>query len=148
MRRVERLNSRAGVYALSLVTWHNLKIVRPVSHNLLNSPQRNCQVVQLTSLRSAADTFSALLRDTLKQELDRGQMRAVKPFARTLYSEVIIPVGSNVAIDKEREDGSIIKDPDAPEDSDAIQGEYLGGLGFTFKFPGDAKKYASLPISY
>lgn len=103
-------------------------------------------MVQLTSLRPAADTFSTFLRDALKLELDRGQMRAVRPFAKTLYSEVIIPVGSNVATDKEREDGSIIKDPDAPEDSDAIQGEYLGGLGFTFKFPGDAKKYASLPV--
>lgn len=64
----------------------------------------------------------------------------MKPFVKTLYSEVIIPMGATSITDKEREDGSIIKDPDAPEDSDAIQGEYLGGLGFTFKFPGDAKK--------
>lgn len=28
VRRVERLNARAGVYALSLSTWHGMKIVR------------------------------------------------------------------------------------------------------------------------
>ncbi|KAF8310087.1 TBC-domain-containing protein [Clavulina sp. PMI_390] len=123
VRRVERLNSRAGVYALSLVTWHNLKIV-----------------VQLTSLRPAADAFSGHLRDSLKSQLELGRMKAVKPFSRTLYSEAIIPIGGTAATDKEREDGSVIKDPDAPEDGNAIQGEYLGGLGFTFKFPGDAKK--------
>jgi len=27
IRRVERLNARAGVYALSLLTWHGMKIV-------------------------------------------------------------------------------------------------------------------------
>lgn len=27
IRRVERLNARAGVYALSLSTWHGMKIV-------------------------------------------------------------------------------------------------------------------------
>lgn len=28
IRRVERLNARAGIYALSLLLWHNMKIVR------------------------------------------------------------------------------------------------------------------------
>ena len=28
IRRVERLNARAGIYALSLTTWHGMKIVR------------------------------------------------------------------------------------------------------------------------
>jgi hypothetical protein len=28
IRRVERLNARAGIYALSLSTWHGAKIVR------------------------------------------------------------------------------------------------------------------------
>jgi len=27
IRRVERLNARAGIYALSLLTWHGMKIV-------------------------------------------------------------------------------------------------------------------------
>lgn len=29
IRRVERLNSRAGVFALSLATWHGMRVVRP-----------------------------------------------------------------------------------------------------------------------
>jgi hypothetical protein len=33
IRRVERLNSRAGVFALSLATWHGMRVVRPsLSH--------------------------------------------------------------------------------------------------------------------
>ena len=28
IRRVERLNARAGIYALSLSLWHGMKIVR------------------------------------------------------------------------------------------------------------------------
>jgi len=28
IRRVERLDARAGIYALSLLTWHGMKIVR------------------------------------------------------------------------------------------------------------------------
>lgn len=34
IRRVERLNARAGIYALSLSLWHGMKIVRI----LLSSP--------------------------------------------------------------------------------------------------------------
>jgi hypothetical protein len=97
------------------------------------------QILQLTSLRPNADQFSGSLRDALKMELQRGQMKVMKQFVKTLYSEVLIPP-SSAATDREREDGSIIKESNSFEDSDAIQGEYLGGLGFTFKFPGDAKK--------
>jgi TBC1 domain family member 8/9 len=95
--------------------------------------------VQLTSLRPAADQFSGFLRDALKVELELGHMKSMKSFVSTLYSEVIIPPTSPL-LDNEREDGSIIKDPEATEESNAIQGEYHGGLGFEFKFPGDAKK--------
>lgn len=63
----------------------------------------------------------------------------MKQFVKTLYSEVLIPP-SSAATDKEREDGSIIKDAGATDEYDALPGEYHGGLGFTFKFPGDAKK--------
>ena len=41
------------------------------------------QIVQLTSLRPTADLFCALLRDSLKLELERGQMKLVKSFAKT-----------------------------------------------------------------
>lgn len=95
------------------------------------------QVVQLTSLRPTADLFCALLRDGLKIELQRGQMKSVKSFIKTCYSEALISTSSGVA-DNEREDGSLIseeKDHAAPRES-----TYHGGLGLKFKFPGDPKK--------
>ncbi|KAH8832891.1 rab-GTPase-TBC domain-containing protein [Flagelloscypha sp. PMI_526] len=117
IRRVERLNARAGIYALSLSTWHGMKIV-----------------VQLTSLRPTADLFCALLRDALKIELQRGQMKAVKGFAKTCYSEVLISDTASTA--NEQEDGSLIENASG----DAAEHAYHGGLGLKFKFPGDPKK--------
>ncbi|PPQ85269.1 hypothetical protein CVT25_010042 [Psilocybe cyanescens] len=119
IRRVERLNARAGVYALSLLTWHGMKII-----------------VQLTSLRPTADLFCSLLRDALKVELQRGQMKLVKTFVKTCYSEVLISDTSNAA-DNEREDGSLITDA---ADGSNPEISYHGGLGLKFKFPGDPKK--------
>ncbi|KAJ6568400.1 rab-GTPase-TBC domain-containing protein [Mycena vulgaris] len=113
IRRVERLNARAGIYALSLSTWHGAKII-----------------VQLTSLRPTADLFCSLLRDALKIELQRGQMRAVKGFVKTCYSEALVSTTSHVA-DNEREDGSLIseeKDDPVPRES-----TYHGGLGLKYK---------------
>ncbi|KAG6811223.1 hypothetical protein H0H92_008440 [Tricholoma furcatifolium] len=128
IRRVERLNARAGIYALSLSTWHGQKIdVDLVAY----------KIVQLTSLRPTADTFCALLRDALRVELQRGQMKQVKGFVKTCYSEALVSDSSNVA-ENEREDGSLIseeKEGGQPRDS-----TYHGGLGLRFKFPGDPKK--------
>ncbi|KAF7289041.1 hypothetical protein HMN09_01352300 [Mycena chlorophos] len=122
IRRVERLNARAGIYALSLSTWHGSKII-----------------VQLTSLRPTADLFCSLLRDALKLELQRGQMRAVKGFVKTCYSEALISTTSQVA-DNEREDGSLITDEKEDGGSAPREVAYHGGLGLKFKFPGDPKK--------
>lgn len=119
IRRVERLNARAGVYALSLLTWHGMKII-----------------VQLTSLRPSADLFCSLLRDALKLELQRGQMKLVKNFVKTCYSEVLISDPSNAA-ENEREDGSLISEGKAGASQEI---SYHGGLGLRFKFPGDPKK--------
>ncbi|EKM82068.1 hypothetical protein AGABI1DRAFT_70677 [Agaricus bisporus var. burnettii JB137-S8] len=110
IRRVERLNARAGIYALSLLTWHGMKII-----------------VQLTSLRPTADLFCGLLRDALKIELQKGQMKAVKGFTKTCFSESLIV--DPLVVDGE--DGDIAKDDQVP---------YHGGLGLKFKFPGDPKK--------
>ncbi|KAF9482599.1 TBC-domain-containing protein [Pholiota conissans] len=119
IRRVERLNARAGVYALSMSTWHGMKII-----------------VQLTSLRPTADLFCSLLRDALKVELQRGQMKLVKNFVKTCYSEVLVSESSTSA-DNEREDGSLIPDE---KDGTTQEVTYHGGLGLKFKFPGDPKK--------
>ncbi|KAI0796190.1 TBC-domain-containing protein [Abortiporus biennis] len=113
IRRVERLNARAGVYALGLSLWHQMKIV-----------------VQLTSLRPTADLFCSLLRDALKAELQRGQMKLVKGFVKSCYSEILVAAG------EEKEGEAKVEDP-SPDSPDYM---YLGGLGLKFKFPGDPKK--------
>lgn len=133
---MERLNARAGVYALSLSTWHGMKIVSRRLHprNILTPLW---QIVQLTSLRPTADAFCALLREALKAELQRGQMKAVKGFVKTCYSETLISMTSSVA-EHEREDGSLIsgnKEGTLPPEVD-----FHGGLGLRFRFPGDPKK--------
>lgn len=137
VRRVERLNARAGIYALSLLMWHGGKIVR--SQMLLLSFIANSisQIVQLTSLRPTADLFCSLLREALKIELQKGHMKTVKPFVKTCYSEALISTTSNPA-DNEHEDGSL-------NNNDGVN--YHGGLGLKFKFPGDPKKYAVLNAS-
>ncbi|PCH44470.1 TBC-domain-containing protein [Wolfiporia cocos MD-104 SS10] len=116
IRRVERLNARAGVYALSLSLWHGLKII-----------------VQLTSLRPTADLFCALLRDSLKIDLQRGRMKAVKGFVKTCYSEVLLASAEN-----DEKDGGVSKADESA--SHTAESMYLGGLGLKFKFPGDPKK--------
>jgi TBC1 domain family member 8/9 len=115
IRRVERLNARAGVYALSLATWHGLKFV-----------------VQLTALRPTADHFCGILRESLKEQLQKGQMKHVKTFVKTCYSEALASDTPNDAADNEREDGSLL--------DNSSEAKYLGGLGLKFKFPGDPKK--------
>ncbi|KAI0692491.1 TBC-domain-containing protein [Cytidiella melzeri] len=113
IRRVERLNARAGIYALSLSLWHGTKIV-----------------VQLTSLRPTADLFCSLLRDALKAELSRGQMKAVKSFINSCYSEILL---ANAEGDDK--DGALPKADLSSSDS-----LHLGGLGLRFKYPGDPRK--------
>lgn len=93
------------------------------------------KVVQLTSLRPTADLFCSLLRDALKAELLRGQMKSVKGFVKTCYSEVLVASGN----EEDDRDGSVAKaESMAGNSSDSM---YLGGLGLKFKFPGDARKY-------
>jgi hypothetical protein len=120
VRRVERPNARAGVYSLSILLWHGMKIS-----------------VQLTSLRPAADQFCALLSMALKAELQAGKMKTVKPFSKTCYSENLILDTSPVA-DNEREDGSLIDGGRKVGEGNAPA--FHGGLGLKFKFPGDPKK--------
>ncbi|KAF9063947.1 rab-GTPase-TBC domain-containing protein [Rhodocollybia butyracea] len=114
VRRVERLNARAGIYALSLALWHGGKII-----------------VQLTSLRPTADLFCALLRDALKIELQKGRMKSVKGFVKTCYSEVLVSAAAPTPSDEKDE---------AEGADDASESSYHGGLGLRFRFPGDPKK--------
>jgi TBC1 domain family member 8/9 len=63
-------------------------------------------------------------------ELQRGQMKAVKSFVQTCYSEVLI-ASANETDGKEKSDALPGNDPNSM---------YLGGLGLKFKFPGDPRK--------
>ena len=85
-----------------------------------------------------------MLRDALKVELQKGQMKLVKGFAKTCYSEVLV-AGDTAVADNEREDGSLIEAKGDDADS-----QYHAGLGLKFKYPGDPKKCVicslSLPI--
>ena len=119
------------------MAWHENCVSHPFSSAILRPTSLDWQIVQLTSLRPTADLFCSLLRDALKVELQRGQMKLVKGFARTCYSEALVSEGSTVA-DNEREDGSLIsEEKDDPEPRGST---YHGGLGLRFKFPGDPKK--------
>ena len=96
----------------------------------------------MTSLRPTADQFCALLRDALKVELQQGQLKLVKGFVKTCYSEVLVS-DSSVQAENEREDGSLIA---SEKDGNSQAFNFHGGLGLKFKFPGDPKKYVLVCI--
>jgi hypothetical protein len=95
-------------------------------------------------MRSTAEAFCDALREGLKAQLALGQMKYLKVFARTLFSEAL--TSSNKA-DTVLDEGSSrekvatadLVDLEEPE----LPGDYLRGLGAEFKFPGDPKKYAA-----
>lgn len=78
--------------------------------------------------------FCSLLRDALKIELQKGQIKAVKGFAKTCFSESLITEPS--VADGEEAASDV---PGAEKDAGA-EITYHGGLGLKFKFPGDPKK--------
>lgn len=90
--------------------------------------------MQLTSLRPNADLFCALLRDSLKVELQRGQMKLVKGFSKTCFSEILLATAS-----EDEKEAAAARE----EDLTAADTMYTGGLGLKFKFPGDARKYVA-----
>jgi hypothetical protein len=89
-------------------------------------------------LRPTADLFCTLLKEALKVELSKGQMKALKAFVKTCYSETLVDSSGSLS-------ASMIKDQDQEEDNDykatdSSQPQYHTGLGHRFKFPGDPKK--------
>ena len=67
----------------------------------------------------------------MKAELQRGQMKAVKNFVQTCYSEILV-----VSDEWDEKD----KDAKLKGDAGATDSMHLGGLGLKFKFPGDPRK--------
>ena len=100
--------------------------------------------MQLTSLRPTADLFCSLLRDALKVELQKGNMKAVKGFVKTCYSELLVANASEVADEKAGE-AAAAKAEDGSTAATSSESMYLGGLGLKFKFPGDPKKWVAEP---
>lgn len=104
----------------------------------LSTPILRSQIVQLTSLRPTADLFCTLLKEALKVELSKGQMKTLKTFVKTCYSESLAASSASMS-------ASMIKEQDQEEDTesktmDGNQPTYHTGLGHRFKFPGDPKK--------
>jgi hypothetical protein len=96
------------------------------------------QIVQLTSLRPTADLFCTLLKEALKVELSKGQMKALKTFVKTCYSESLVDTSASLSASMVKE-----QDQDEAKDSktaDSSQPLCHTGLGNRFKFPGDPKK--------
>lgn len=132
VRRVERLNTRGTVFALSIVVWHGMKVI-----------------LQLNALRPSCEHFCAVLRDQLRAQL--GNMKLLKPFLAGCYSEFLItddvpdPKGKRVATDaadgtadtpaSETDEKALLTAP-----ADKEEPKYQMGLGATFGFPGDARK--------
>lgn len=135
VRRVERLNTKGTVFALSIVVWHGMKII-----------------LQLNALRPSCEHFCAVLRDQLRAQL--GNMKLLKPFLTGCYSEFLIsddlsdPKGKRAVTDASLTPASEGDDPsntasaaaevEAPADKEPPK--YQAGLGATFGFPGDARK--------
>jgi hypothetical protein len=60
-------------------------------------------------------------------------MKSMKPFVKLCYSEYLLSEG-------EAGEGVVDENGDAAGTKADEEAPYLGGLGLTFKFPGDAKK--------
>ncbi|KAF9420202.1 hypothetical protein BGZ94_009182 [Podila epigama] len=78
IRRVERMNSRSTMYALSILTWHQMRIVFR-----LNGPRTLCE------------KFCATLKTNLKLQV--RAMRSLKPFLATCFSEALLADRPDVA---------------------------------------------------
>jgi hypothetical protein len=155
-----RLNSRAGVFALSLATWHGLRIVGryPVGANLTDSPTH----LTLTHRRALLAFTAGCLESpgtpfTFRQPHTRllcqlASMKLLKPFLPSLYSEYLLsssasttaPVpastpdllGSGTELQESKPEG----EGDLRGPGGDGRGAYDKGLGETFGFPGDARK--------
>ncbi|PWZ00886.1 TBC-domain-containing protein [Testicularia cyperi] len=156
VRRVERLNTKGTVFALSIVVWHGMKII-----------------LQLNALRPTCEQFCGILRDQLRAQL--GNMKLLKPFLAGCYSEFLISeepasdgkdkadTPANEAGESDKGLSDKAKDSSASADAktagvesaqigaatetlattgsgDKEKPKYEAGLGATFGFPGDARK--------
>lgn len=132
VRRVERLNTRDAVFALSITVWHGMQLI-----------------FQLNALRPSCEGFCNALRNRLRAHL--SEMKQLKPFLAGCYSEYLIKEGAESAAPDDPEassaqTGTLIdteKEHATGSSAPANDRPYHMGLGERFGFPGDPKKYVS-----
>ncbi|KAG0056938.1 hypothetical protein BGZ83_002878 [Gryganskiella cystojenkinii] len=95
IRRVERMNSRSAMYALNILTWHQMRIVFR-----LNGPRTQCE------------KFCGTLKTNLKVQV--RAMRSLKPFLATCFSEALLADRPDVA-EKDSGLGWIFEFPGDPK---------------------------------
>ncbi|KAF9182514.1 hypothetical protein BGZ51_004702 [Haplosporangium sp. Z 767] len=95
VRRVERMNSRSAMYALNILTWHQMRIVFR-----LNGPRTQCE------------KFCGSLKTNLKLQV--RAMRSLKPFLATCFSEALLADRPDVA-EKDSGLGWIFEFPGDPK---------------------------------
>jgi len=156
-----RLNSRAGVFALSLATWHGMRIVSYIdrlhewqltadpatdittSHRraLLHLAPRRPQVAGRSQTGSCWDRADPQLQS----------MKALKTFLPSLYSEYLLTAPTVGPAQPNQDNlllGSELGEKPAHTEAEGDlrgpggegRGTYDRGLGETFGFPGDARK--------
>ncbi|KAG0326940.1 hypothetical protein BGZ99_008704 [Dissophora globulifera] len=95
IRRVERMNSRSAMYALNILSWHQMRIVFR-----LNGPRTQCE------------KFCSTLKTNLKLQV--RAMRSLKPFLATCFSEALLADRPDVA-EKDSGLGWIFEFPGDPK---------------------------------
>ncbi|KAG0210879.1 hypothetical protein BGX28_008846 [Mortierella sp. GBA30] len=95
IRRVERMNSRTAMYALNILTWHQMRVVFR-----LNGPRTQCE------------KFCGTLKGNLKLQV--RAMRSLKPFLATCFSEALLADRPDVA-EKDSGLGWIFEFPGDPK---------------------------------
>ncbi|KAF9358697.1 hypothetical protein BGX26_001133 [Mortierella sp. AD094] len=78
IRRVERMNSSSAMYALNILTWHQMRVVLR-----LNGPRTQCE------------KFCGTLKTNLKLQV--RAMRSLKTFLATCFSEALLADRPDVA---------------------------------------------------
>lgn len=78
IRRVEKKNSRSVMYAIEILTWHQMKVIFR-----LNGPRTQCE------------KFCETLKTNLKLQV--RAMRSLKPFLATFFSEALLADRPDVA---------------------------------------------------
>ena len=122
VRRVERLYTDNGLFALAITTWNG---VTTPSGQLGSLPSAQRFKLQLAGSRQACERFC----DGLKKGLRDGmkEVENLKAIVRECYSEYLLS-GSNKG---ERIEAKVLNGIKEPPDA---------GLGTIFRYPGDPKK--------